>query len=56
LTGSSSKIEHKPVRAGDVKHSMASVDKLTAAGFKPSGDFDAALKKTIQWFKAGMGY
>jgi UDP-glucose 4-epimerase len=56
LTGSSSKIEHKPVRAGDVKHSMASVDKLTAAGFKPSGDFDAALKKTIQCFKAGMGY
>ncbi len=51
LTGSSSKIEYAPVRAGDVKHSMASVEKIKAAGFKPTSSFDEGLKATIEFFR-----
>ncbi len=50
LTGSSSEIVHAPDRAGDVKHSMASVDKLKAAGFEPTSSFDEGLQATIQFF------
>jgi len=50
LTGSKSAIQHAPTRAGDVKHSLAAVDKLRAAGFKPTGDFAVGLKDTIDFF------
>lgn len=50
LTGSGSEIVHLPERAGDVKHSMAAVDKLTATGFRPTSDFDAGLAATIAFF------
>lgn len=50
LTGSSSTIEYAPERAGDVKHSMASVDKIKAAGFKPTSSFDEGLVETIKFF------
>ncbi len=52
-TGSSSKIEYLPPRAGDVRHSRAAVDKLAATGFKPGSDFEAGLEKTIDFFKNG---
>lgn len=50
LTGSESKIEYAPERAGDVKHSMASVEKIIAAGFKPTSSFDEGLQTTIDYF------
>jgi UDP-glucose 4-epimerase len=50
LTGSSSKIEYAPERAGDVKHSMASVEKITAAGFSPTSNFNDGLQATINFF------
>jgi UDP-glucose 4-epimerase len=50
LTNSTSTIEYKPVHAGDVKHSQAAVEKITAAGFTPTSNFDAGLEKTIQFF------
>ena len=50
LTGSSSKIEYTAERAGDVKHSMASIGKLTSAGFKPTSSFDEGLQATIDFF------
>ena len=51
LTGSDSRIEHLPERPGDVKHSMAAIDKLAATGFKPCSDFDNGLSKTIDFFQ-----
>lgn len=51
LTSSSSKIDYAPERAGDVKHSMASVEKITAAGFEPTSSFDKGLQATIDFFK-----
>jgi UDP-glucose 4-epimerase len=50
LTGSSSKIEYAAERAGDVKHSMASVEKIKTAGFKPTSSFDQGLRATIDFF------
>jgi UDP-glucose 4-epimerase len=52
LTGSSSKIDYAPERAGDVKHSMASVDKIKAAGFEPASSFDEGLEATIKFFRS----
>lgn len=48
--GSSIKIEHKEERAGDVKHSMASSDKLRNAGWKPQYTMPEGLKSTIAYF------
>ena len=53
LTGSRSEIIHTPPRAGDVKHSLAAIDKLRAAGFQPASSFSAGLGETIRWFSAG---
>ncbi len=52
LTNSNSKILHLPERAGDVKHSMAAIDKLKATGFKPAHTFSEALKQTIEAYTA----
>lgn len=51
MTGSSSPIIHAAERPGDVRHSMASADKIAALGFKPERDFDEALATTIEYFK-----
>ncbi|MGA2244041.1 MAG: NAD-dependent epimerase/dehydratase family protein [Verrucomicrobiota bacterium] len=50
LTQSRSEISHAEPRAGDVKHSLASIEKLRAAGFHPTSNFAAGLAETIRWF------
>ena len=55
LTGSRSEIKHGPERAGDVKHSMAAVDKIRAAGFVPQGSLAGGLKATVDFFRAKSG-
>jgi len=55
LTGSRSEIKHTAPRAGDVKHSLAAIDKLRAAGFQPTSNFAAGLRDTIRWFSAKRG-
>jgi UDP-glucose 4-epimerase len=54
LTGSRSEIRYLPERPGDVKHSMAAVDRLQATGFVPANDFDAGLAATIEFFAARL--
>ena len=51
LTGSRSEIKHAPERAGDVKHSLAAIDRLRAAGFTPTSNFASGLSATIQFSK-----
>jgi UDP-glucose 4-epimerase len=46
--GSATKIEHGPVRAGDVKHSRAAVDLLKSTGFKPTGRLEQGLRAMIR--------
>ena len=49
LTNSKSEITHAPERAGDVKHSLAAIDKLRAAGFAPTSNFADGLATTIRF-------
>jgi UDP-glucose 4-epimerase len=51
LTGSSSEIRYAPERAGDVKHSCASIDKLCSKGFVPAENLENNLRQTIEYFK-----
>jgi len=52
LTGSKSRIQYAPVRPGDVKHSLAAVGKLNAAGMTLNDNFNAGLMDTISFFSA----
>ena len=52
LAGSRSEIRYAPERAGDVRHSRASVDKLAAAGFRPTGSLEAGLRSTLEYFRS----
>jgi UDP-glucose 4-epimerase len=51
LTGSKSRIEHLPLRAGDVRHSVASTERLLAAGWKPVSSVSAGLAETVEYFR-----
>ena len=51
LTGSSTRLLYADARAGDVKHSTASVEKLAGTGFVPSSSFDEGLNATIEFFR-----
>ncbi len=51
LTGSRSEIKHAPERAGDVKHSLAAIDRLRAAGFATTSNFANGLSATIRFFQ-----
>jgi len=54
LTKSSSTIEYREDRPGDVKHSVGGVDKTQKAGFRPVWDFAAGLRVTIEFFKKDL--
>jgi len=51
LTGSRSKIIDLPERAGDVRHSRASSEKLRAAGWLPQFSLTEGLDKTVEFFR-----
>jgi UDP-glucose 4-epimerase len=48
--GERSEIQHLGERPGDVKHSMAAIDKLRAAGFTPQGSLQLGLQETTRSF------
>lgn len=50
--GSTSKIVHLPERAGDVRHSRASSDKLRAAGWVPQFSLEEGLAQTMEYFRS----
>ncbi len=49
--GSGSKVIHAAERAGDVRHSRASVDKLRTAGWIPHHSLEEGLASTLDFFK-----
>jgi UDP-glucose 4-epimerase len=51
LTGSKSAIEHLPPRAGDVRHSLASTERLLSAGWKPKSSVQSGLAETVDYFR-----
>jgi UDP-glucose 4-epimerase len=50
LTNSSSTIDYGAEQPGDVKHSVASIDKMHTAGFRPVCDLAGGLRATIEFF------
>jgi UDP-glucose 4-epimerase len=50
LAGSSSEVKHLPERAGDVRDSRASVDKLLATGFRHACSLEQGITETLAWF------
>ena len=50
ITKSSCTIDYGAERPGDVKHSLAGIDKMHTAGFKPVCDVAAGLRATIEFF------
>jgi UDP-glucose 4-epimerase len=52
LAGSRAEIVHAPERAGDVRHSLASIDKITTAGFRPSGSLETGIAATLAAMRA----
>lgn len=51
LTGSKSAIEHLAPRAGDVRHSLASTERLLSAGWKPKSSVQAGLAETVDFYR-----
>jgi UDP-glucose 4-epimerase len=51
LTGSKSEIEHLPPRAGDVRHSLASTERLLSVGWKPKSSVHSGLSETVDYFR-----
>lgn len=49
LTGSRSPIRFTPERAGDVRHSRASIDLLRNLGWRPTGSLELGLKNYAQF-------
>jgi UDP-glucose 4-epimerase len=52
ITGSTSHIVYAPVRAGDVKHSLADTSRARAIGFAPGFALEEGLRETIAWFRS----
>lgn len=52
---SSSALLHGPVRAGDVKHSRASAERLRSAGWAPQHQLEDALASTLTFFRSKLG-
>lgn len=50
-TGSRSEIRYEAERAGDVRHSLASVERLSIAGFRPVSNLREGLAATLRNFQ-----
>lgn len=49
-------IEHTPPRAGDVRHTQASIEKAQKLlGYKPTVGFEDGMRRTVDWLRAEMG-
>ena len=48
---SASRVRHEATRQGDVRHSLASIDKLTSAGWRAQFDLEQGLEATMAYFQ-----
>jgi len=52
IVGSGARPEHGPARAGDVRHSQASIDRIRGAlGFVPGTGWREGLGRTVSWYR-----
>jgi UDP-glucose 4-epimerase len=50
ITGGKEESIHKDPRPGDVKHSLAEIDKARSFGYKPKYSIEAGIMETVRWF------
>ena len=56
LTGYSGKPAYGPERTGDVRDSLADISLAKELmGYEPQVDFREGLKRTVEWYRAGVG-
>src|SRR5579872_19428 len=56
LTSYSGPPRYEEARGGDIKHSLADISKAEAAlGYTPTVDFEEGLRRTVEWYKSGVG-
>lgn len=51
LTDSRSRLVHEAERAGDVRHSVASAERIRATGWKPRYSLGSGLAETVAWYR-----
>jgi nucleoside-diphosphate-sugar epimerase len=52
LTGYTGDVEYAPVRAGDIKHSLADISRAQEKlKYQPSVDFQEGLRRTVEWYR-----
>lgn len=51
LTGSRSRLRHEPARPGEIRHSVASVDRIRSTGWSPGWGLDEGLDATVEWYR-----
>lgn len=55
ILGRNVQIQYQPTRAGDVKHSLASIDQAKAViGYQPVVLFEEGLQKAIAWYRTNL--
>jgi len=55
LLGVDRKPTYGPARAGDVRHSMAAIERVREVlGWEPRVDFATGLQRTVDWYRATM--
>ena len=53
ILGVEAEIDYAPTRAGDVKHSLAAIDKARRLlGYEPVADLRTGLESTIEWYRS----
>src|SRR5579872_3911883 len=56
LTSYQGQPKYAAERSGDVKHSLADISKAAAGlGYTPTVDFEEGLRRTVEWYKSGVG-
>jgi UDP-glucose 4-epimerase len=57
LIGRNVTIEHTPPRAGDVRHTQASIEKAERLlHYHPTVDFEEGMRRTLEHLRAALGY
>ena len=55
ITGNKINVTYGPERTGDVKHSLASIEKAkNLLGYKPLVYFDEGLEKVVDWYRENL--
>jgi nucleoside-diphosphate-sugar epimerase len=54
--GVPARAEHRPPRAGDIRHSLADISAAhKLLGYRPQVDFETGLLRTLEWYRASSG-